>query len=65
MRFSYYGMTALLVLYLVNQLLWPGHVAMTFDRTFLLALLLLIMGSVFLKGNISAQIGASWVRWSP
>lgn len=25
-RFSYYGMTALLVLYMVNQLLLPGHV---------------------------------------
>ena len=25
-RFSYYGMTALLVLYLVNQLLLPGHI---------------------------------------
>jgi len=25
-RFSYYGMTALLVLYMVNQVLLPGHV---------------------------------------
>ena len=25
-RFSYYGMTALVVLYMVNQLLLPGHV---------------------------------------
>jgi len=25
-RFSYYGMAALLVLYMVNQLLLPGHV---------------------------------------
>jgi proton-dependent oligopeptide transporter, POT family len=25
-RFSYYGMSALLVLYMVNQLLLPGHV---------------------------------------
>jgi POT family proton-dependent oligopeptide transporter len=127
-RFSYYGMTALLVLYMVNQLLLPGHVehvagfagfraalesvtgplstlalaslifglysgfvyftpvfgglvadrwigqrnavvigalsmsaghiAMAFDQTFLLALLLLIIGSGFLKGNISAQVGA-------
>lgn len=127
-RFSYYGMTALLVLYMVNQLLLPGHVehiagfagfrttlesvagplstlalaslifglysgfvyftpvfggliadrwigqrnavvigalamsaghiAMAFDRTFLLALLLLVIGSGFLKGNISAQVGA-------
>ncbi len=127
-RFSYYGMTALLVLYMVNQLLLPGHVehiagfiplkatleslmgplstlglasiiyglyagfvyftpvfggiiadrwigqrnaviigalsmcaghiAMTFDQTFLMALCLLIIGSGFLKGNISAQVGA-------
>ena len=126
-RFSYYGMTALLVLYMVNQLLLPGHVeqivgfasfrrliedvtgplstqalasqifglyagfvyftpvlggwlgdrigqrsavvagalsmtgghlAMAFDATFLLALLLLILGSGLLKGNISAQVGS-------
>ena len=126
-RFSYYGMTALLVLYMVNQLLLPGHVehvagfaaframieattgplstqalaseifglyagfvyftpvlggwlgdrigqrsavvlgalsmtgghlAMAFDRSFLLALLLLIVGSGLLKGNISAQVGS-------
>src|SRR5205823_1859214 len=44
-RFSYYGMTALLALFMVNQL-------------FLLALLLLVIGSGFLKGNISAQVGA-------
>ncbi len=127
-RFSYYGMTALLALYMVNQLLlaghvehiygfavfravvdrlagplstqalasqifglytglvyftpvlggiiadrWigqrkavvigalsmsAGHIAMTFDRTFLIALLLLVIGSGFLKGNISTQVGA-------
>jgi POT family proton-dependent oligopeptide transporter len=127
-RFSYYGMTALLVLYMVNQVLLPGHVeniagfagfrsalesvvgplsplalasqmfglytgfvyftpvlggmiadrwigqrnavvigalsmsaghiAMAFDQTFLLALFLLVIGSGFLKGNISAQVGA-------
>ena len=127
-RFSYYGMTALLALYMVNQLLLPGHIeqiagfarfrsavqslvgplstqalasqifglysgfvyftpllggmiadrwigqrngvvigalsmsaghiAMTFDKSFLLALLLLVIGSGFLKGNISAQVGA-------
>jgi POT family proton-dependent oligopeptide transporter len=127
-RFSYYGMTALLVLYMVNQLLLPGHaehvaglaalrsalesltgplstqalasqvfglysgfvyftpmlggliadrwigqrnavvigalamsaghLAMAFDRSFLLALALLVTGSGFLKGNISAQVGA-------
>ena len=131
-RFSYYGMTALLVLYMVNQLLLPGHVenvagfaafrtgleslfgplstqalasqifglyagfvyftpvlggivadrwigqrnavvlgalsmsgghlAMAFDSTFLLALLLLVIGSGLLKGNISAQVGALYPR---
>ena len=125
-RFSYYGMSSLLVLYMVGQLLLPGHVehvtgfatframiesvfgplstqalsseifglysgfvyftpviggwlgdrigqrnavvigglsmsgghlAMAFDHSFLLALLLLIIGSGLLKGNISAQVG--------
>jgi POT family proton-dependent oligopeptide transporter len=126
-RFSYYGMTALVVLYMVQELLLPGHVehvagmagyraaleslfgplspqalasqtfglytglvyftpllggmiadrwlgakrtvvtgallmsaghfAMAFDRSFLLALLLLILGSGCLKGNIAAQVG--------
>jgi POT family proton-dependent oligopeptide transporter len=126
-RFSYYGMSALLVLYMINQLLLPGHIehvvgftafrgaiegtfgplstqalasqifgfysgfvyftpviggwlgdrigqrnavvlgalsmsgghlAMAFDQSFLLALLLLIIGSGLLKGNISAQVGS-------
>ncbi len=126
-RFSYYGMTALLALYMVKQLLLPGHaehvlglaalrhlfefrgpmsdqafasliygwygglvyftpivggmiadrwigkkaavmtgallmagghLAMSFDVTFLIALVLLICGSGFLKGNISAQVGS-------
>jgi POT family proton-dependent oligopeptide transporter len=35
-----------------------GHIAMAFDQSFLLALLLLVIGSGFLKGNISAQVGA-------
>jgi len=125
-RFSYYGMTALLALYMVKQLLLPGHaenviglaalrslfefrgpmadqafasliygwygglvyftpivggwiadrfigtkravtlgallmaaghLAMSRDETFLIALVLLITGSGFLKGNISAQVG--------
>ena len=125
-RFSYYGMTALLALYLVQQLLTPGHaehvlglgelrhamefrgpmsdqafasliygwygglvyftplfggliadrwlgtrttvvlgallmsaghLAMSFDQSFLVALVLLIVGSGCLKGNISAQVG--------
>jgi POT family proton-dependent oligopeptide transporter len=127
-RFSYYGMTALLVLYMTQQLFTPahighvtgfaafraglegvfgpmstlalasqifglytgmvyftpvfgglfadlmigrrravmigavlmsaGHLAMAFDASFLLALLLLITGCGLLKGNISAQVGA-------
>jgi proton-dependent oligopeptide transporter, POT family len=127
-RFSYYGMTALLALYMVDQLLLPGHaqqvaglaalravleslsgplsvqalasqifglytglvyftpllgglladrwigqrnavvigalsmsaghIAMTFDGSFLAALLLLIGGSGLLKGNIATQVGA-------
>lgn len=126
-RFSYYGMTSLLTLYMVKQLLLPdhaadviglaelrsmmewrgplsdqafasliygwygglvyftpivggmvadrllgakrtvmlgalfmagGHLAMSFDASFLGALLLLIVGSGLLKGNISAQVGA-------
>lgn len=125
-RFSYYGMTALLALYMTKQLLMPGHaehvaglavlrhlfelrapmsdvafasliygwysglvyftpvlgglvadrwlgtrntvilgavlmsaghLAMSFDQSFLIALLMLILGSGCLKGNISAQVG--------
>ncbi|HTT00603.1 MAG TPA: peptide MFS transporter [Steroidobacteraceae bacterium] len=126
-RFSYYGMTALLVLYMTESLLQPGHIehirgfaafrgtlesvfgplgnvalasqiyglytgfvyftpvlggwiadrwigarnavvlgavlmsagqiGMAFDATFLVALLLLIVGCGFLKGNISTQVG--------
>ena len=39
-------------------LMSAGHVAMSFDASFLIALGLLIIGSGFLKGNISAQVGA-------
>jgi proton-dependent oligopeptide transporter, POT family len=39
-------------------LMSAGHVAMTSERTFLVALLLLVLGSGFLKGNISSQVGA-------
>src|ERR1700733_8008900 len=126
-RFSYYGMTALLALYMIDRLLLPGHVehvagfealrgaleffagplsnqalaarivglytgfvyftpllggmiadrwigqrnavvlgavsmsaghlAMAFDQSFLVALLLLVVGCGFLKGNISTQVG--------
>ncbi len=39
-------------------LMSAGHMAMSFDVSFLLALALLILGSGCLKGNISAQVGA-------
>ena len=39
-------------------LMSAGHVAMSFDASFLLALAMLILGSGCLKGNISAQVGA-------
>jgi len=39
-----------------------GHIAMTWDQSFLIALLLLVVGSGFLKGNISAQVGALYPR---
>jgi len=130
-RFSYYGMTALLALYMAKQLLLPGHaenvlglgalrhmfefrgpmsdqafasliygwygglvyftpilggwvadrlfgtkatvvlgallmsgghIAMSFDQSFLIALGLLILGSGCLKGNISAQVGQLYPR---
>ena len=43
-------------------LMSAGHLAMSFYSTFLLALLLLILGSGFLKGNISAQVGSLYPR---
>ncbi len=43
-------------------LMSAGHLAMSFYSTFLLALLLLIFGSGFLKGNISAQVGSLYPR---
>lgn len=39
-------------------LMSAGHIAMAFDQSFLIALLLLVVGCGFLKGNISAQVGA-------
>ena len=38
-------------------LMSAGHVAMAFEVSFLPALLLLVIGCGFLKGNISAQVG--------
>jgi POT family proton-dependent oligopeptide transporter len=43
-------------------LMSAGHAAMSFYSTFVLALLLLILGSGMLKGNISAQVGALYPR---
>src|SRR5258708_25739656 len=43
-------------------LMSAGHLAMAFEPSFLLALLLLVTGSGFLKGNISAQVGSLYAR---
>jgi proton-dependent oligopeptide transporter, POT family len=43
-------------------LMSAGHLAMAFDASFLVALLLLIAGCGCLKGNISAQVGALYDR---
>jgi POT family proton-dependent oligopeptide transporter len=43
-------------------LMSAGHIAMAFDVSFLVALLLLIVGCGCLKGNISAQVGALYDR---
>ncbi len=42
-----------------------GHLLMAFEVTFLGALMLLILGSGCLKGNISAQVGALYPRDDP
>lgn len=39
-------------------LMAAGHLAMSFDQSFLIALLLLVLGSGCLKGNITTQVGA-------
>ncbi|TMM48427.1 peptide MFS transporter [Qipengyuania marisflavi] len=39
-----------------------GHFAMAFDYSFLIALLLLVLGSGCLKGNIAAQVGHLYER---
>lgn len=38
-------------------LMTAGHFAMAFEQSFLLAMLLLVLGSGCLKGNIAAQVG--------
>jgi len=43
-------------------LMSAGHIAMSFDQSFLIALALLIVGSGCLKGNISAQVGQLYPR---
>ena len=46
-------------------LMAAGHLLMAFNASFLLALLLLILGSGCLKGNISAQVGAMYGKADP
>ncbi len=43
-------------------LMSAGHIAMAFDASFLIALLLLITGCGLLKGNISTQVGALYAE---
>jgi POT family proton-dependent oligopeptide transporter len=46
-------------------LMAAGHLLMAFEVSFLIALLMLILGSGCLKGNISAQVGALYARDDP
>jgi POT family proton-dependent oligopeptide transporter len=39
-----------------------GHLAMAFDQSFLLAMLLLILGTGFLRGNLAPQVGDLYDR---
>jgi proton-dependent oligopeptide transporter, POT family len=43
-------------------LMSAGHIAMAFDVSFLLALVLLIVGCGLLKGNISTQVGSLYAE---
>lgn len=43
-------------------LMTAGHFAMVFDYSFLIALVLLVLGSGALKGNIAAQVGHLYPR---
>jgi POT family proton-dependent oligopeptide transporter len=43
-------------------LMTAGHLIMVFEASFLLALLLLIIGSGCLKGNIAAQVGQLYAQ---
>lgn len=46
-------------------LMAAGHFCMAFDRSFLIALLLLILGAGFLRGNLIAQVGALYAPGDP
>jgi POT family proton-dependent oligopeptide transporter len=46
-------------------LMTGGHLAMAFDQSFLLALLLLILGAGFLRGNLIAQVGRLYASGDP
>jgi POT family proton-dependent oligopeptide transporter len=47
------------------SLMTAGHFAMAFDATFLLALLLLMTGAGFLRGNLSPQIKSLYADGDP
>ena len=46
-------------------LMTAGHFAMAFDSSFLLALLLLVLGAGLLRGNLSAQVKALYAEGDP
>ena len=46
-------------------LMTAGHVGLAFDKTFLLALLLLIAGAGLLRGNLAAQVKALYADGDP
>jgi POT family proton-dependent oligopeptide transporter len=66
-RFSYYGMTALLVLYMVNQLLLPGHVEHVAGLTEFRAALESITGPLSTQALASQIFGlyAGFVYFTP
>lgn len=46
-------------------LMTAGHFALTFDRSFLIALILLMIGAGMLRGNLSPQIKSLYVDGDP
>lgn len=56
----FFGTTRLVVAGVL--LMTAGHLLMTFEVSFLIALLLLILGSGALKGNIASQVGQLYPR---